>query len=137
MKCRVINVHSLWWWYNYLHCYFQWHMDTYYGWCPSCSNVVCRWKWNLMLQHPSLSEIKSQLTSSGPDENHKKKSIVVTKWGSYMEYCSNVTPLLTKSGHFVKISRIKFIQADGILVRSTNPFDFTIKACTYVHIGYE
>ena len=26
----------------------------------------------LMLHHPSLSEIKSQLTSSGPDENHKK-----------------------------------------------------------------
>ena len=27
---------------------------------------------NLMLNHPSLSEIKSQLPSSGLDENHKK-----------------------------------------------------------------
>ena len=26
----------------------------------------------LMLHHPSLFEIKSQLTSSGPDEHHKK-----------------------------------------------------------------
>ena len=54
-----------------------------------------------------------------------------------MGSCSDVTPLLTKNGHYVKIGRNKFIQMDGILVRSTNPFDFTIKVGMYVHIYYE
>ena len=47
---------------------------------------------------------------------------------------SDVTPLLTQNGRFVKIGRNKFIQMDGLLVCSTNPFDFTIKAGMYVRI---
>ena len=39
--------------------------------------------------------------------------------------------------HFINIGRNKFIQMDGILVRSTNPFYFTIKAAMCVHIYYE
>ena len=50
---------------------------------------------------------------------------------------SDVTLLLTKTGHFVKIRRKKVIQMDGILVHSTNPFDFTINTSMYVHIYYE
>ena len=91
----------------------------------------------LMLHHPSLYEIKSQLSSSGPDENHIKHSNAVIKWGFYMGSCSNVTPLLTQNGHFVKISRKKFIQMDGLLMRNTNQFDFTINAGMYVHIYYD
>ena len=36
---------------------------------------------NIELHHPSLCEIKSQLSSSGSDENHKKHSNAVIKWG--------------------------------------------------------
>ena len=46
------------------------------------------------------------------------------------------TPLLGDD-HFIKIGRNEFIQMDGILVHSTNPFDFTIKASMYVCIYYE
>ena len=54
-----------------------------------------------------------------------------------MGSCSNVTPLLTKNAHFVKIGRKNFIQMDGILVWNTNPFDFTIKVGMYVCSYYE
>ena len=54
-----------------------------------------------------------------------------------MGSCLDVTPLLTKNGHFAKTGRNKFIQMDGLLVRSTNQFYFTIKAGMYVHIYYE
>ena len=91
----------------------------------------------IMLHHPSLFEIKSQLSSSGPDENHIKHSNAVIKRGFYMGSCSNVTPLLTQNGHFVKISRKKFIQMDGLLVHNKNPFDFTIKSGMHVCIYYE
>ena len=91
----------------------------------------------LLLHHPSLSGIKSQLPSSGPDENLKKQSTAIIKRGFYMGSCSDVTPILTKNGHFVKIGRNKFIQMDGLLVCSTNPFDFTIKAGMCVHIYYD
>ena len=91
----------------------------------------------LMLHHPSLCEIKSQLSSSGSDGNHKKHSNAVIKRGYfYMGSSSNVTPLLTQNGRFVKIGRKKFIQMDGLLVRNTNPFDFTIKDGMYAHIYY-
>ena len=90
-----------------------------------------------MLHHPSLYEIKSQLLSSGSDENHKKKSTAVIKQGFYMGYFSNLTPLLTKNDQFVNNGRNKFIKMDGILVRITNPFDFTIKADMYVCIYYK
>ena len=49
----------------------------------------------------------------------------------------DVTPLLTQNGHFVKIGRNKFIQMGGLLVRITNPFDFSIKEGMYVHIYYD
>ena len=49
----------------------------------------------------------------------------------------DVTPLLTQNGCFVNIGRKKFIQMDGILVRYTNPFDFTIKVGMHVHIYCE
>jgi hypothetical protein len=91
----------------------------------------------LMLHHPSISEIKSQLSSSGTDENHKKHSTAVIKRGFYMGSCSDVTPLQTQNGHFMKIGRNKFIQMDGILVCNTNPFYFTIKVGMYVRIYYE
>ena len=91
----------------------------------------------LMLQHPSLSEIKSQLSSSGSDENHKKHSTAVIKRGFYMGSCSDVTPLLTQNGCYVMIGKKKYIQMDGLLVRNTNPFDYTIKAGMYVRIYYE
>ena len=54
-----------------------------------------------------------------------------------MGYSSDVTPLLTQNDRFVKIGRNKFIQMDGLLVRSTNPFYFTINTGMYVHIYYE
>ena len=53
----------------------------------------------MVLHHPSLYEIKSQLYSSGPDKNNKKHSTAVIKRGFYMGSCSDVTPLLTKNGH--------------------------------------
>ena len=46
----------------------------------------------LMLNHPLLSKIKSQLPSSGLDENHKKLSTVVIKRGFYLGYCSDMIP---------------------------------------------
>ena len=50
---------------------------------------------------------------------------------------SNVTPLLTQNGRFVKIGGKKFIQMDLLLVCNTNPFDFTIKEGMYVRIYYD
>ena len=38
---------------------------------------------------------------------------------------------------FVKVGRKKFIQMDGLLVRNTNPFDFTIKTDMYVCVYYK
>ena len=49
---------------------------------------------------------------------------------------SYVTPLLGDD-RFIKIGRKKFIQMDGLLVHSTNPFDFSIKEGMYVHIYHE
>ena len=54
-----------------------------------------------------------------------------------MGCCLDLTPLLTKNGHFVNIGRKKFIQMDGLLVHGTNPFDFTIKEVMYVLIYYK
>ena len=50
---------------------------------------------------------------------------------------SYVTPLLTQNGRFVNIGGNKFIQMDGLLVRSTNPFYFTINAGMYLRIYYD
>ena len=50
---------------------------------------------------------------------------------------SYVTPLLTQNDRFVKIGIKKFIQMEGLLVCSTNPFYFTKKAGMYVHIYYK
>ena len=77
---------------------------------------------NIMVHHPSLCEIKSQLSWSGSDKNHKNNSNAVIKRGFYMGSSSDLTPLLTQNSHFVKICRNKFIQMDGLLVRNTNPF---------------
>ena len=90
-----------------------------------------------MLHHPSLCEMKSQLSSSGLDENHKKHSNAVIKLGFYMGCSSYVTPLLTQNGHFVNIGIKKFIQVDGLLACNRNLFDFTIKKGIYVHIDYD
>ena len=49
---------------------------------------------------------------------------------------SDVTPLLGDD-RFINIGRKTLIQMDGILVHTTNPFDFTIKAGMYVRIYYE
>ena len=72
----------------------------------------------LMLHHPSLSEIKSQLSS----RSYEYRSTAVIKRGFYMGSRLDVTPLLGDD-HFIKIGRKKFIQMDGILVHSKNPFD--------------
>lgn len=53
----------------------------------------------LMLYHPLLTKIESQLSLSGLDEYHKKNSIIVIKKEFYMGSCSYVTPLL-RDGHF-------------------------------------
>lgn len=63
----------------------------------------------IMLHHPSLSKIKSQLTSSGSNESHKEHSTIVIKQGFYMGSYLDVTTLL-RDGHFFKVSRNKFIK---------------------------
>ena len=92
---------------------------------------------NIMVHHPSLCEIKSQSSSSGSDENHKKHSNVVIKRWFYMGSSSEVTPLLNQNGCFVNIGRNKFIQMDWLLVHNTNPFDFTINEGMHVRIYYD
>ena len=86
----------------------------------------------LMLHRPSLSEIKSQLSS----RSYEYRSTAVIKRGFYMGSKSDVTPLLGDDS-FINIGRKKSIQMDGLLVHSTNPFDFTIKTGMYVRIYYE
>jgi hypothetical protein len=89
--------------------------------------MVCAYaSGKLMLNHPSLFEIKSQLSSSGLEEYHKKYSTAIIKQGFYMGSCSVVTPLL-ENGCFVNIGRKKFIQMDVLFMHIINSFDITIK----------
>ena len=84
----------------------------------------------LLLHDPSLSEIKSQLSS----RSYEYRSTAVIKRGFYMGSRSDVTPLLGDY-RFINIGRKKFIQMDGILVHNTNPFDFSIRqACMSIFI---
>ena len=110
------------------HRHVVWMMFCLFKWCMRMEvEILCR----AILYYLKIKNKKSQLYSSGSDEYLKKHSIAVIKRWFYMGSSSDVTPLLG-DGRFINIDRKKFIQMDGLMVKRTYPFYFTIKASMYV-----